>query len=79
MVNNILVVLAYNEELNIENTINNLYDEFDELIIVNDCSKDRTLEIINKFSKDYQKIKILNNEKNFWSWKVSTNCIRLYP
>ena len=69
MVNNILVVLAYNEELNIENTINNLYDEFDELIIVNDCSKDRTLEIINKFSKDYQKIKILNNEKNFGAGK----------
>ena len=69
MVNNILVVLAYNEELNIENTINSLYDEFDELIIVNDCSKDRTLEIINKFSKDYQKIKIINNEKNFGAGK----------
>ena len=37
-----LIILAYNEEENIELTISNYINEFEEIIIVNDGSKDKT-------------------------------------
>ena len=47
----------------IQSIINQTYTNW-ELIIVNDCSVDSTSEIINNFSKQDSRIKIINNDKN---------------
>jgi len=58
-----LIILAYNEEDNIDLTINAYINEFDEIIIVNDGSIDNTYNILSSYSKK-KNIKIINNEKN---------------
>ena len=59
-----LLILAYNEELYIKETILSNIDFFDEIIVVNDFSKDSTLQILNDLTKDYKNLKIINNPKN---------------
>ena len=56
-----LIVLAYNEEKYIEKTIKESFNHFDEVIIVNDSSKDETLNKINKLElQDFNNLKIIN-------------------
>ncbi|MGB9928797.1 MAG: glycosyltransferase family 2 protein [Methanosarcina sp.] len=45
-----VVVPAYNEELLIEETINGIPSYVDKIYVINDCSKDRTGEIINQMA-----------------------------
>jgi len=68
-----IVTPAYNEErtirLLLEQLVNlDLKGTNKELIVVNDCSKDKTLEIIQKVAAEYTKpglsFKVLSNEKN---------------
>ena len=59
-----LLILAYNEELYIKDTILSNINYFDEIIVVNDFSQDSTLQILNDLSKNYKKLKIVNNPKN---------------
>ena len=58
---------AYNAEkyigLAIESILNQTYSNF-EFIIIEDCSKDKTWEIIQKYSKKDTRIIALRNEKN---------------
>lgn len=57
---NLVVIPAYNEAGNIENTIKNLISnapEFD-YVIVNDCSRDDTLEVIRKNHFNYLNLPI---------------------
>ena len=61
-----VVVPVYNQELFIGRCLRSLLDQtLDkdsyEIIVVNDCSKDNTLFILDKFKG---KIKLLNNKKN---------------
>ena len=58
-----LIVLAYNEEKNLESTLSEVSNNFDEVIIANDGSKDKTQEILNKLEKQYKNLKIINNKK----------------
>lgn len=45
----LIIVPAYNESLNIENTIHDIKDHCDyDYVIVNDCSKDNTREVCEK-------------------------------
>ena len=61
-----VVVPVYNQELFIGRCLRSLLDqtldkESYEIIVVNDCSKDNTLPILEKFKN---KIKLINNKKN---------------
>ena len=63
-----VVIPAYNEEKRIGQTLKSVITYLDkkahdyEIIIVNDCSKDQTIEIVNKVKNS--RVRILNNEKN---------------
>lgn len=58
---------AYNAENTIGQAITSViqqtYTDF-ELIIVNDCSTDRTVDVINEFIKKDARIRLINNSKN---------------
>jgi len=65
-----IVIPAYNEEKRIEKTLKKVYEYFKgkkvefEIIVVDDGSNDKTVEIVEKFSSDRKKIRILKHEKN---------------
>ena len=58
-----MILSTFNEEIAIEQTINEIlkYIPNVEIIVVDDNSKDKTLEILNKFKKD--NIKIFSRKK----------------
>lgn len=68
-----VVMAAYNSERfigeAIESILDQSYDNF-ELIIVNDCSKDNTWNIIKSYSKTDRRIKIFQNKKNLGGCKT---------
>ncbi|MCR4276754.1 MAG: glycosyltransferase, partial [Candidatus Roizmanbacteria bacterium] len=56
------VVLTKNEEKNIENCLNSLVF-CDEVIVVDDFSEDKTVEIVHKFDKNIKVVqRKLNND-----------------
>lgn len=59
------IIPCYNDGDTIEGTIKTLYQSYDnfELFIVNDCSKDDSLEVLKKLQKIH-KFKLLSNEVN---------------
>ncbi len=62
-----IVLPVYNGEKflsqSIESIINQTFKDW-ELIIVNDCSTDNSLSIAEKYAKEDNRIRIINNEKN---------------
>lgn len=62
-----IIMAAYNAENTIGQAITSViqqtYTDF-ELIIVNDCSTDRTVDVINEFIKKDARIRLINNSKN---------------
>lgn len=62
---NALVILAFNEENFIENTISEVSDYFETIFVVNDKSTDGTLKILEELRKKNKKLKIINNKSNF--------------
>lgn len=60
-----LVIPAYNEEKLIIPTLIGVPNYVDSIIVVNDKSTDRTVELITKYSKEHDKrILVVNHEKN---------------
>ena len=63
-----VIIPNYNNELTIKNTVdsilNNKYKNF-EIIIIDDCSTDKSVEIIRKNYGNNPKIKLYINNKNF--------------
>mgnify|MGYP001236817204 FL=1 len=62
-----LVIPIFNEELNIVDLFNEIissgaYQEINSIIYVNDCSTDKSLNIINLLKKKYDKIHIINHK-----------------
>ncbi len=64
------IMPVYNEELLVAkaidityNSLNTVCEKF-ELIIVNDCSTDKSAEIIEKIIKEYESIKLIHHKKN---------------
>ena len=60
-----VVIPAYNEEKLIAKTINTMPEEADYLIVINDNSKDGTLEIVKELEYKNKKIVLINQEKNY--------------
>ncbi len=60
------VVIAYNREQYIEECIDSILkqDIEKEIICVDDCSTDKTYEILQKYANEYREIKIYRNETN---------------
>lgn len=58
------VVPCYNEETQILKVISTMPDFVDHLIIINDASTDKTLEIVTKQMQNYKKIFLINHKKN---------------
>ncbi len=71
-----IVIPAYNEEKRIGKTLERVYEYFKkkktefEIIVVDDGSNDRTVEIVEKFSSDKKEIRILKHEKNMGKGKA---------
>ena len=63
-----VLIPAYNEEDSIKETVETVlksdYGNLIEVIIINDGSKDRTLEIALELQKKYSKVKVLNKENS---------------
>ena len=62
---------AYNEEKNIKNCISDWEKSFEsegiddyEIVICNDCSKDKTRAIVEKLTKENDKIILVNHKQN---------------
>lgn len=77
-----IVIPAYNEEKNIESvvngavkTLNALYRDY-EVLIVNDCSKDRTGEIIESLSKYNQHIRYIHHQRNMGAGMALKTCYK---
>lgn len=62
-----IIMAAYNAEKTIEEAIssvlNQTYREF-ELLVVNDCSKDRTARLVESFAAKDNRVRLISNEKN---------------
>jgi glycosyltransferase involved in cell wall biosynthesis len=59
-----VVVPAYNESKLIAKTIGGMPDFVDQIIVVNDCSKDNTAEIVEDISKTNPRVILLNHQVN---------------
>lgn len=59
------IIPVYNEEKTIESILLTLIsiDYIDEIIVINDGSNDRTIDVLNKFSK-YENVRIINHIQN---------------
>jgi len=59
-----VVVPAYNEEQQILKVTNTMPNFVDAIIVVDDCSNDKTVEVVNNSALDKTRITILTHEKN---------------
>ena len=67
-----LLILAYNEELRIIDVIKKYEKLFSEIIVINDCSKDSTKELISNYIESRNsknKIVLIDNKKNVGAGK----------
>ncbi len=58
------VVPAFNEEMLIKDTIVSIPEFVDRIYVVNDCSADRTAEIIEALRKEDKRVICINHERN---------------
>lgn len=59
-----VVIPAYNEEKLVTKTITTLPEYVDCVIVTNDGSTDRTLEVLHSVAEDHKKLVVLDNERN---------------
>ncbi|MCI5065274.1 glycosyltransferase family 2 protein [bacterium] len=59
-----IIVPAYNEERLIERTLTTMPDYVDTIVVINDCSRDRTLEIIQKLQQSDSRIVLIDHPEN---------------
>lgn len=59
-----VVVPSYNEETQITRVVETMPEYVDKIIIVNDCSKDKTAQVVTNLQKENSKIVLINFEVN---------------
>lgn len=59
-----VVVPAYNEETQIKRTVSTMPDFIDHIVVIDDCSKDRTCEVIKELQKSYPALVLINHIEN---------------
>ncbi len=65
-----IIIPAYNEEKRLPNTLDKINEFINEnnlkteIIVVNDCSIDKTADIVKNYMSKNDKIRLINNEKN---------------
>ncbi|NQV78496.1 MAG: glycosyltransferase, partial [Lutibacter sp.] len=62
-----VIIPVYNVELYVEKAINSIINQTYqnlEIIIVDDCSTDKTYSIVESLSKKDKRIKLIRNSKN---------------
>ncbi len=59
-----IVVPAYNEETQIERTVKTMPDYVDRIIVVDDMSKDRTAEIVERLKEEDNRVLLIQHEEN---------------
>jgi len=64
-----VIILTYNEELNLENCLKNIADWVNEIIIVDSFSSDKTLEIAKKYTSKIVKHSFVNQAEQF-NWAL---------
>ncbi|MEK7634768.1 MAG: glycosyltransferase family 2 protein [Patescibacteria group bacterium] len=64
-----VIILTYNEEINLENCLKNLVDWADEIFIVDSFSIDKTLEIAEKYGVKIFRHKFENQAQQF-NWAL---------
>ncbi len=62
-----IIITAFNQENSIEKTINSVltqgFEDF-EVLVIDDCSSDNTLNVLQTIKNNNSKVKILHHEKN---------------
>ena len=75
-----IIMSTYNDEKfiweSIESILNQSFEDF-EFIIINDCSKDNTSNIIKKYQEKDERIRVINNNKNIWLTKNLNKWLKL--
>lgn len=75
-----VIIPVYNSEkivgFTLDSVINQTYKNL-EIICINDCSKDNSLEVLNEYVKKDKRIKVLTNEKNLGVAETRNNGLRL--
>ena len=75
-----VIVPVYNSEKYIEKCLNSIieqtYKDF-ELIVINDGSKDKSLEILEKYKNNFPKVITLINQENIGVSKTRNNAIKM--
>ena len=75
-----VIIPAYNAEkivgFTLDSVINQTYKNL-EIIIVNDCSKDKTLDVLNAYAKKDKRIKVMSNEKNSGVAETRNNALKV--
>ena len=59
-----VVVPCYNEETQIEHVIQTMPEYVDQIVVVDDSSKDKTVEVIENLTKADSKIKLIKEKQN---------------
>ena len=59
-----VVVPAYNEETQIGKVLSEMPQYIDHIVVVNDCSDDKTAEITEQYANEDSRILLLNHDQN---------------
>lgn len=64
-----LLILAYNEEKKIKEVVEKYIEKFVKVIVVNDCSKDSSSNILEELDATHDNLSIITNKKNVGAGK----------
>ena len=59
-----VVIPAYNEETQIGNVIETMPPFVDKMVVIDDCSQDRTVEIVRGYRQGNSRVELIAHEKN---------------